>query len=219
LTLLCFRKNVFKKMIAAPDSTTASETVAVHAVLAIEAIVTAFENAIKANGTSVAQNAADTAYKSAAAAAAAANPLLPPAGSAPVNSVASDPELFRLIGYKVPFKKSAAGTAGVLTSAYSPHAQAVEAAVSALKKAVLSAMKEKTAVSAATSADSFAAANPPPLSANEQSATADTEFQSDSCLVSDISVSKAAAPSLATFPDEFYVHNAEAGIVTYQLVK
>ena len=207
-------------MIAAPDSTTASETVAVHAVLAIEAIVTAFENAIKANGTSVPQNAADTAYKSAAAAAAAANPLLPPAGSAPVNSVASDPELFRLIGYKVPFKKSAAGTAGVLTSAYSPHAQAVEAAVSALKKAVLSAMKEKTAVSAATSADSFAAANPPPpLSANEQSATADTELQSDSCLVSDISVSKAAAPSLATFPDEFYVHNAEAGIVTYQLVK
>jgi len=59
----------------------------------------------------------------------------------------------------------------------------------------------------------------PPLSANEQSATADTELQSDSCLVSDISVSKAAAPSLATFPDEFYVHNAEAGIVTYQLVK
>ena len=150
-------------MIAAPDSTTASETVAVHAVLAIEAIVTAFENAMKANGTSVPQNAADTAYRSAAAAAA-ANPLLPPAGSAPINSVASDPELFRLIGYKVPFKKSAAGTAGVLTSAYSPHAQAVEAAVSALKKAVLSAMKEKTAVSAATSADSFAAANPPPPS-------------------------------------------------------
>ena len=208
-------------MIAAPDSTTASETVAVHAVLAIEAIVTAFENAMKANGTSVPQNAADTAYKSAAAAAAAANPLLPPAGSAPVNSVASDPELFRLIGYRVPFKKSAAGTAGVLTSAYSPHAQAVEATVSALKKAVLSAMKEKTAVSAATSAasDSFAAANPSPLSANEQSATADTQLQSDSCLVSDISVSKAAAPSLATFPDEFYVHNAEAGIVTYQLVK
>jgi len=209
-------------MTAALDSTTASETVAVHAVLAIKAIVTAFENAMKANETSVLQNAADTAHRSATAAAAAANPLLTPAGSKekPVSSVAADPELFRLIGYKVPFKKSAAGTAGVLTSAYSPHAQAVAAVVSALKKAVISAMKEKTAVSAATSAasDSLAAANPSPPSADDQSATADTELQIDSCSVSETSVSK-AAPSLVTFPDEFYVHSAEAGIVTYQLVK